>query len=614
MSRPRTFGICVLAIAGGATILPIVIYAHPAPGQSQIPSVQVTLAQVMFTRDIAPIMFHSCATCHRPGEAAPFSLLTYSDVKRHGRQIADVTRSRAMPPWLPEPQPLKFADELRLSEAQIKLIQRWVEQGEAEGNPRDLPPQPKFVEGWRLGQPDLILKAEKPLVLPPQGTDTYWNFIFPVPIQATKWVKAIEIRPGDKRYVHHANILVDRSGASRKREAQPGAGFGGMEIRIESQVFDPDSHLLFWKPGTVPTVEPDGMALRLDKGTDLILNTHLQPSGKPEIIQPSIGIYFTPHPATKFPMLVQLENDLKLDIPPGESNFLVTDDFTLPVDVDLMAIYPHAHYLGKDIQAVATLPDGSKKTLIHIPQWNLNWQAVYRYAEPVLLPKGTRISLRYTYDNSGENPMNPNHPPIRVLGGNRSTDEMCHLWLQVLPVNFDPADGDPRMVLQEALARHNVEKNPGDFEAHYNLGSMLQARKNLGGAIAEYESAVRLRAQDPVANNALGAALVASGHPDQAANYLQTALKSRPDYFEAHYNLGFALAQQEDFAGATEQFQLAFKLQPRDASVEANLGAALAQMGRFREAKSHFEHALQMDPNQPIAKENLDVLEKEMRQ
>ena len=289
-------------------------------------------------------------------------------------------------------------------------------------------------------------------------------------------MKAVEIRPGDKRYVHHANILVDRAGALRQREAEPGAGFGGMEIRIESQVFDPDSHLLFWKPGTVPYVEPEGMALRLDKGTDLILNTHLQPSGKPEVIQPSIGIYFTPHAATKLPMLLQLENDLKLDIPPGQKEFLVTDEFTLPVDVDLMAIYPHAHYLGKDIQAFATLPDGAKKSLIHIPQWNLNWQAVYRYAEPVRLPKGTTISLRYVYDNSEQNPLNPNHPPARVVGGNRSSDEMCHLWLQVLPVNFDPAQGDPRMELQEALARHNVEKNPSDFEAHYNLAAMLQAK------------------------------------------------------------------------------------------------------------------------------------------
>ncbi len=567
---------------------------------------------VTFNRDIAPIIFRSCSTCHRPGEAAPFSLLTYSDVKKHARQIAEVTRSRAMPPWLPEPQALKFADELRLPEAEIERIERWVEQGAVEGDAGDLPAQPKFVEGWRLGKPDMVLTATKPLTLPPQGTDTYWNFIFPVPIQETRWVKAVEIRPGDKRYVHHANILVDRSGASRKREAEPGAGFGGMEIRIESQVFDPDSHLLFWKPGTVPYVEPEGMALRLDKGTDLILNTHLQPSGKPEVIQPSIGLYFTPQAATKLPMLLQLENDLKLDIPAGDGDFLVTDDFALPVDVDLIAIYPHAHYLGKDIQAFATFPDGTKTTLIHIPQWNLNWQAVYRYAEPVRLPKGTTVSLRYTYDNSAENPLNPNHPPVRVVAGNRSSDEMCHLWLQVLPVNFDPADGDPRMALQEALARRDVEKNPADFEAHYNLAAMLQAKDKLEAAIGEYESAVHLRPADAAANNALGAALVAAGRPEQGVGYLQTALKARPDYFEAHYNLGLVLAGQSQFQEAAQQFTFALQLQPQDANVEANLGAALAEMGRFAEAKAHFEHALQLDPEQPIAKENLEMVKKEM--
>jgi Tfp pilus assembly protein PilF/mono/diheme cytochrome c family protein len=593
--RRVAWGVALLAGFGAVGRLA----ARPAP------------AQVTFNRDIAPIVFRSCATCHRPGEAAPFSLLTYSDVRKHARQIAELTRSRTMPPWLPEPQELKFADELRLPDAEIDRIERWVGQGAVEGDAADLPPQPKFVEGWRLGEPDLVLTANKPLTLPPQGSDTYWNFIFPVPIKETRWVKAVEIRPGDKRYVHHANILVDRTGASRKRETEPGAGFGGMEIRIESQVFDPDSHLLFWKPGTVPYVEPEGMELRLDKGTDLILNTHLQPSGKAEVIQPSIGLYFTPHAATKLPMLLQLENDLKLNILPGDKNFVVTDAFTLPIDVDLMAIYPHAHYLGKDIQAFATLPDGTKKTLIYIPHWNLNWQAVYRYAEPVRLPKGTTVSLLYVYDNSEENPLNPNHPPARVVGGNRSSDEMCHLWLQVLPVNFDPAQGDPRMVLQEALARHNVEKNPGDFEAHYNLAAMLQAKDKVDSAIGEYELALRLRPQDATANNALGAALVAAGRPEQAVGYLRTAVQARPDYFDGHYNLGIALAQQEKFDEASQQFLLALQSQPDDANAEANLGAALAETGRFAEAKAHFKRALQIDPNQALAKENLEALQKE---
>ncbi len=605
--KVRSARLLLLSIAACAIGRVVARSASPGAPQDSKSGQSVT-----FNRDIAPIVFRSCSTCHRPGEAAPFSLLTYTDVKKHARQIAEVTRLRVMPPWLPEPQTLKFADELRLSQAEIDLMARWVEQGAVEGGESDLPPQPKYVEGWRLGKPDLILTATKPLTLPPQGTDTYWNFIFPVPIQETKWVKAVEIRPGDKRYVHHANILVDRAGASRNRESEPGAGFGGMEIRIESQVFDPDSHLLFWKPGTVPYVEPEGMALRLDKGTDLILNTHLQPSGKAEVIQPSIGLYFTPHAATKLPMLLQLENDVKLDIPAGEKNFLVKDDFVLPVDVDLMAIYPHAHYLGKDIQAFVTLPGGNKETLIHIPQWNLNWQAVYRYAEPVRLPKGTTVSLRYTYDNSEENPRNPNHPPGRVRGGNRSSDEMCHLWLQVLPVNFDTAKGDPRMALQEALARHNVEKNPGDFEAHYNLGSMLQARDDLDGAIREYQQAVSLRPDDATGNNALGAALVAQGNPARATEFLRKAIRVRTDYFDAHYNLAFALAGQNDFAEAAKEFQTALLLRPDDAGAEANLGVALAQMGSYREAKAHLERALQIDPEQPVAKENLEALKREM--
>jgi len=606
-SRLRKAEWAAIVLAGSVAVGSLAARSGPRP----LPSTDST-AQLTFNRDIAPILFRECSTCHRPGEAAPFSLLTYSDAKKHARQIAEVTRSRSMPPWLPAPQKLKFADELRLTNAEINSIERWVQQGEVEGDLKDLPPQPKFVEGWRLGQPDLILTATKPLILPPQGTDTYWNFIFPVPIQETRWVKAVEIRPGDKRYVHHANILVDRAGASRKREAEPGAGFGGMEIRIESQVFDPDSHLLFWKPGTIPYVEPEGMALRLDKGTDLILNTHLQPSGKPEIIQPSIGLYFTPHPATKLPMLLQIENDAKLDIPAGEKDFLLTDEFTLPIDVELMAVYPHAHYLGKDMQAIATLPDGTQQTLIHIPQWNLNWQAVYRYEQPVRLPKGTKVNLRYVYDNSEENPLNPNHPPVRVRGGNRSSDEMGHLWLQVLPVSSDPAQGDPRMVLQEALARHNIQKTPGDFEAHYNLAAMLQAKDQLDGAINEYQAAVQLRPDDAAGNNALGAALVAAGHPEQGVGYFRSALKTRPDYFEAHYNLGLALAGQNDFEGASQQLGLASKLQPEDANVEANLGAALAELGRFPEAKAHFERALQIDPDQALAKENLDAVKKAM--
>jgi tetratricopeptide (TPR) repeat protein len=584
---------------------------HSAATRQSAPKATPAQRQITFNHDIAPIVFRNCAQCHHPGEAGPFPLLTYADVKTHGRQIAFVTNKRIMPPWLPEPGELKFADELRLTAAEIAVIQSWVDQGEIEGNAADLPPQPTFAAGWQLGKPDVIVRAEKPYLLPASGSDSYWNFVFRTPLHRSRWLKAIEIRPGDKRLVHHANVLVDREENGRRLEKEPGAGFGGMELIIESEAFDPDSHFLFWKPGSPPYVEPDGMALRLDKNTDLVLNTHLQPSGKPELIQPTLGLYFTDKPATMHPILLQLDNDRLLDIPPGAKSFLVSDDFTLPVDASVLAIYPHAHYLGKDLMALATLPDGKKKTLIHIANWDLNWQAVYRYAEPVDLPAGTTISMRFTYDNSADNTRNPNQPPKRVVAGNRAVDEMAHLWLQVLPRESSDASTDPRVAIQEALAWHHIQNDPEDFEAHYNLAALLQMRGDLQGALLQFTEAVRLRPDDSTANNALGGVLLASGHVDGAITHLNAALAGRPDYFDAHYNLGNALASQGDFQGALLHFRAAVRLNPQDANAEANLGSALAETGNLKEARLHFERALQIDPKNELARENLEQLNRE---
>jgi Tfp pilus assembly protein PilF len=584
---------------------------HAAATRTSAPQSKAAPSQVTFNRDIAPIVFRNCVQCHHPGEAGPFPLLSYADVKSHARQIAIVTNKRIMPPWLPDPSELKFADELRLSGDEIATIQAWVDQGEIEGRPADLPPQPSFAVGWQLGKPDMIVRAAKPYLLPASGSDSYWNFVFRTPVHRSQWLRAIEIRPGDKRLVHHANVLVDREESGRRLEKEPGAGFGGMELIIESEAFDPDSHFLFWKPGSPPYVEPDGMALRLDKNTDLVLNTHFQSSGKPELVQPTLGLYFTDRPATMHPILVQLDSDRKLDIPPGEKNFLVSDDFTLPVDASVLAIYPHAHYLGRDLSAVATLPDGTKKTLIHISNWDLNWQAVYRYEQPVDLPAGTMISMRFTYDNTAENIRNPHQPPERVVAGNRASDEMAHLWLQVLPRESADATIDPRVQIQEALALHHIQNNPDDFEAHYNLAALLQMRGNLSGALLQFTEAVRIRPADPTANNALGGVLLASGHLDGAIVHLNAALSNRPDYFDAHYNLGNALAAKSDFAGALLHFRAAVRLNPQDAKAEANLGSALAETGDLKDARLHFERALQIDPKNELARENLEQLNRD---
>jgi tetratricopeptide (TPR) repeat protein len=350
------------------------------------------------------------------------------------------------------------------------------------------------------------------------------------------------------------------------------------------------------------------MALRLDKDTDLILNTHLQPSGKPETIQPTLGLYFTDKPATMHPILLQLENDRLLDIPPGGKHFVVTDEFTLPVNVSALAIYPHAHYLGKDLQAIARLPDGRSETLIHIPDWNLNWQAVYRYAQPVKLAKGTTISMKFVYDNSEDNVRNPNDPPQRVVAGNRAVDEMAHLWLQVLPENSAQPNVDPRTEILEAMARHNLQKNPDDFEAHYNLAALLMGHGQLDEAILHFTQANRIRPNEPTVNNAFGAALLAAGRTEDSVPHLTAALNARPDYFDARYNLGNALASLGDFRGALAQFQAAVRINPDDANAEANLGSAFAEIGDTRQARLHYERALRLNPDHELALDNLAQL------
>src|SRR5262249_2005604 len=278
-----------------------------------------------------------CAACHHPGGAGPFSLLEFRDVKKRAKQIVTLTESRYMPPWLPEPGYGEFADARRVGDDHIKIIQQWVAQGAIQRELADLPPAAKFHEGWQLGQPDLIIKMPQPYMLPAGTSDVFRNFVIPIPITKTRYVKAVELLPGDKKIFHHANILIDRTGASRRRDAQdPEVGFGGMDVAIEAESFDPDSHFLFWKPSSSPWVEPEGMAWRADPGTDLVLNLHMQPSGKPETIQAEVGLYFTDRPTTKFPMLLQLEHDGAIDIPPGKKDFVITDEFTLPVDVDVL--------------------------------------------------------------------------------------------------------------------------------------------------------------------------------------------------------------------------------------------------------------------------------------
>jgi len=559
-----------------------------------------------FAHDIAPIIYQNCAPCHRPGEAGPFPLLTYQDVKKHAPEIADVTTRRAMPPWAPEAGHGDFTDERRLSDAQIRSIADWVRQGASEGNPSETPAPPKFTAGWQLGPPDLIVEARSAYTLPASGPDVYWNFIIPVTMDKMRYVRAVEIRPGDKRIVHHANLYVDRAHSARRQETAEGQGFSGMDVVIDRPLSEPDDgHFLFWKPGAAPYVEPEGFAWRLDPGNDLVLNAHLRPTGKPEQVRPSIGLYFTDQPQEKYPMLVKLEHDGALDIPPGDRDFLVFDDFTLPMDVDVLAVYPHAHYLGRLLEGYATLPTGERKWLIRIPDWDPNWQGAYHYKQSVFLPKGSVISMRYHYDNSAANPRNPNQPPRRVVSGNQATDEMGHLWLQVLPKpDAFTVRGDRRMELQEALMRHRLEKYPDDFAAHFSIGALRLARLDPSEALPMIQTAVQIRPDDPEARNLLGSAFVAVGRNTEAMEQFRAAVRLRSDYGTARYNLARALARAGKYDEAIENFQQLIRQFPRDAQVRDELGQLYLRQGKNTQAQEMFDQALAIDPQDAVARRN----------
>jgi Flp pilus assembly protein TadD len=602
--------------------------------------VPLSAASVTFSKDVAPILFRYCAPCHRPGEIAPFSLLSYQDAQKRAAQIAIVTGKRYMPPWPPEPGYGDFAGSQRLTDAQIDVLARWAKSGTAEGNPADLPPAPHFVEGWQIGQPDLVLHMRAPYRMPASGEDVFRNFVIPVDLKETKYIRAMELRPGSPRVVHHANLIVDHARMLRERDGRDGQpGFPGMDVETEvSGEFDPDSHFLFWKPGSPPQQEPDDMGWKLDPGSDLIVNLHLQPTGKPETVDVAVGLYFADRPATRFPMLLQLEHDGALDIPPNDARFEVTDHLKLPIAVDLLAIYPHAHYLGKTFDAWAELPGGARRALLRINDWDINWQATYTYKDPISLPAGTTVAMRITYDNTANNPRNPNRPPIRVHGGNRSVDEMGHVWLQVLPKAS--GDEDPRLALQQAVMLRRIEKYPADFVAHFNLGAALQAMGRFGEALPYLNQAISIKPSNATARNNRAVSLLMTDKVDEAIQGFRESLALDPAYQNARFNLARALVAKGDSSGAVSELLVylkavpddaqahetvgrlyasagkldqslphlrkAVELEPNDSALQTNLGAALAMLGDFPEAIRAFENALKADPANQTARDNLE--------
>lgn len=403
-----------------------------------------------WAHDVAPILYRNCVECHRPGQVAPFSLLNYETAAKRARDISRAVTARYMPPWLPDGPTGAFLGERRLTDAEIDLLVRWAAGSAPAGDVAAAPePPPAPADGWVLGPPDLVVRMRQPFSVPPGPGDTYQ--VFPVPLSLdgvpadvlararipesdVLGVAAVEIRAGNRRSFHHADIWIDVTGAARRREAAEGGnGFPS----FGTPGFPPAAWLGGKVPGQTPRFLPSGIAASvLPLKCDVVFQIHYRATGKAEEDQSEVGIHFMREPVKRV-MDSLLLRSFNLDIPAGDSAFVREDTLEVPADCILMNILPHMHLLAREVHARVVFPDGSSRPLIDISRWDFKWQDRYAYREPFALPKGAKILCRWVYDNSAGNRRNPYSPPRKVIFGPNATDEMCALDLGVIPINLD---------------------------------------------------------------------------------------------------------------------------------------------------------------------------------
>jgi Tfp pilus assembly protein PilF len=586
-----------LAIA--VAVCSVLLGAKPAPKTS-------AHEPVTFTRDVAPILFRHCAGCHRPGEVGQFNLLTYDDARQRARQIVYVTERRVMPPWPPDPEfsELKGARTLPLDE--VDVLRRWLAEGLQHGDPSDLPRQPTFTVGWQLGRPDLVVGMSETYMTPADGPDVFRNFVLRVPLRARRWVQAMEVRPVNPRVVHHARILLDDTRESRRRDQSDAApGFEGMD---PPGTRFPEGHFLGWAPGR--TAMRTSFPWALDPGNDIVVQAHLKPTGRPEPVQLAIGLYFTEQPPTRAPVMLMLGSQT-IDIAPGEAQHEVSDSFTLPVDVQALRIYPHAHYLARDMTVVARMPDGSVRGLLRIPDWDLNWQDEYEYATAIDLPRGTTIVMRYVFDNSDGNPRNPRTPPVRVRFGPEASDEMAELLLQLLPKRPEDEPVLRSSVTRAALLasvageEKRIADAPNDYRTRNSLGVHYLLLRRINDALTQFAAALAIEPHYATVHYNVGVVALSSQRFDEAIARFHRAVADRPDYVDAHTRLGVALEKAGRPNDAIASFKRAIALNPDYLAAHEGLADLLMRRGTPAEALPSFQHIVRLRPEDPVA---LDLL------
>lgn len=412
----RIIGLCLIGAAAAAGLL-------LAPQAFTAKSTAVT-----FSKDVAPIIQKNCVACHRPGEVAPMSFMNYREVRPWAKSIREKVVSREMPPWFADPEYGEFSNDCRLSQKEIDTIVAWVEGGAKEGDPRDTPPNPKFVDGWQIGEPDVILPMTVEFEIPAEGVIPYKYFAVPTNFTEDRYVQFAEIRSGDRAHVHHVIVNVRYPGSGPLPEAgeispearRPmTAQNSGQQAR---SVEDSDGRLVGWAPGEAPLILRPGQAKLIRKGSVLIFQVHYTTNGEPGRDRTSVGLIFSRVPVEKR-VITSAAVARNLVIPPGDPNYESTASFTFKEDSHIDSLHPHMHVRGKDFKYTLVYPDGTSKVLLWVPRFDFNWQLTYVFKEEVAAPAGSRLDVVAHHDNSPKNKFNPD-PTKEVRWGDQTWDEM----------------------------------------------------------------------------------------------------------------------------------------------------------------------------------------------
>lgn len=502
-------GVLLTGLGGGAAVGG---RGEAGPSRPVTPAVE----EPTWAGGVAGIVREYCVRCHHPDGSAPFSLVSYEEARKRADRIAEAVHTGEMPPWLPDTDGRTFVGARILPTPEREMLRAWA----AAGAPAGAPPEalaaieretnlwcatvPELADEWALGPPDLVVDLPA-YTMPAHGTDVYRNLVVPLPVEGERWVKAVDLRPGDTRAIHHARMMVDYTRSSRVMDRQDEApGFDGMEVRTKAG--NPDGQFVGWTPGKGMLPPMEGMAWRVDPETDVVAQLHLRTTGREETVKAQLGFYFADRPPTRHPAVLIISSFM-IDIPPGDPDYRVSNSFTLPVPVDVLSIYPHAHYLGKEMTVTAVRPDGREVELIHIPDWDPDWQDEYRFRDPVHLPAGTVIVKEFSFDNSSANPDNPFDPPRRVVYGSNATDEMADLILQVLPRNEE----ERTELLQAQAWQHDAEDMAYMATMELRQAEEALAEGRATDAVAHFQESLQYRSDNVPALAGLARAFVASG-------------------------------------------------------------------------------------------------------